>query len=64
MFLLSKAVLMMRIKVKINRTDLKENAFYKAKNRKLISDDVDKSNSALVSNLIYNMLLKERNKKC
>lgn len=31
---------MMRIKVKINRTDLKENAFYKAKNRKLKSDDV------------------------
>lgn len=39
-------------------------SFYKAKNRKLKSDDVDKSNSALVSNLIYNMLLKERNKKC
>ena len=55
---------MMRIKIKINRTDLKENAFYKAKKRKLKSDDVDKSNSALVNNLIYNMLLKERNKKC
>lgn len=54
---------MMRIKVKISKTDLKQNAYFNASERKLKTNDVDKSNSALVSNLIYNMLLKERNKK-
>ena len=54
----------MRIKVTISRTDLKENAFLKARKRKLESTNIDKSNPALVNNLIYNMMLKERNKKC
>lgn len=54
----------MRIKLTIGRTDLKENAFLKARKRKLKSTNIDKSNSALVNNLIYNMMLKERNKKC
>ena len=54
----------MRIKVTISRADLKENAFLKARKRKLESTNIDKSNPALVNNLIYNMMLKERNKKC
>ena len=55
---------MMRIKVKISRSDLKQNAFCKATQRKLKVNEVDKGNNALVNTLIYNMLLKERNQKC
>ncbi len=55
---------MMRIKIKISRENLKQNAFCKSTQRKLKTNNVDKGNAALVNTLIYIMLLKERNQKC
>lgn len=55
---------MMRIKVKISRADLKNNTLQKSVKHKLRDTcKFDEGNSALVNNFIYNMLLKERNKK-
>ena len=53
----------MRIKFKISRADLKQNAFSKSTQRKLKENEIDKGNNALVNILIYNMLLKEKNKR-
>lgn len=55
---------MMRIKVKISKIDLKNNALQKATKRKLKDTcKSDEGNSALVNNFIYNMLLRERSRK-
>ena len=50
---------MMRIKTSISRENLKARAYSKAKSRKIRGNGNDEGNSALISQLIYNVLLKE-----
>ena len=49
---------MMKIKITISREHLKSKAYSKAKARKIKNSGNDEGNSALINQLIYNILLK------
>lgn len=52
----------MKYKVTIDRPSLKEKAYYKAKGRKVRNSGDAEENTLLISRLIYNILLKEKEK--
>ena len=53
----------MKIKTTISRENLKARAYSKAKSRKIKENGNDEGNSALISQLIYNILLKGKQVK-